>query len=54
MIERIIGYLAGFIIAVISAGGYLGVVYGRKLPAPVIRWLVIAIGAALTVWFFTR
>lgn len=26
MIERIIGYLAGFIIAVISAGGYLGVV----------------------------
>jgi membrane protein DedA with SNARE-associated domain len=26
VIERIIGYLAGFIIAVISAGGYLGVV----------------------------
>ena len=26
MIERIIGYLAGFIVAVISAGGYLGVV----------------------------
>ena len=25
MLERIIGYLAGFIIAVISAGGYLGV-----------------------------
>jgi len=26
VIERIIGYLAGFIVAVISAGGYLGVV----------------------------
>ena len=26
MIERIIGHLAAFIIAVISAGGYLGVV----------------------------
>jgi uncharacterized protein len=35
-------------------GGYLGVVYGRKLPAPVIRWLVIGVGAALTVYFFVR
>jgi uncharacterized membrane protein YfcA len=33
-------------------GGYLGVEFGRKLPAPVIRWLVIGIGAALTVYFF--
>jgi uncharacterized protein len=35
-------------------GGYLGVGFGRKLPAPVIRWLVIAVGAALTVYFFIR
>jgi uncharacterized protein len=35
-------------------GGYLGVVFGRKLPAPVIRWLVIAVGAFLTVYFFIR
>ncbi|MBM6594711.1 sulfite exporter TauE/SafE family protein [Microvirga pudoricolor] len=44
-----------FIVGAASVvGGYLGVVYGRRLPAPVIRWLVIAIGAALTVWFFVR
>lgn len=35
-------------------GGYLGVVFGRKLPAPVIRWLVIAVGAGLTAYFFIR
>jgi uncharacterized membrane protein YfcA len=33
-------------------GGYLGVVFGRKLPATVIRWLVIGVGAGLTVFFF--
>jgi uncharacterized protein len=35
-------------------GGYLGVVFGRRLPASVIRWLVIAVGAALTLYFFIR
>jgi uncharacterized protein len=35
-------------------GGYLGVVFGRRLPIPAIRWLVIAIGAVLTVYFFVR
>jgi uncharacterized membrane protein YfcA len=35
-------------------GGYLGVVFGRRLPAPVIRWLVIAVGGALTIYFFVR
>ena len=35
-------------------GGYLGVVFGRKLPAPVIRCLVIAVGAGLTAVFFLR
>lgn len=35
-------------------GGYSGVAFGRRLPAPVIRWLVIAVGAALTLYFFVR
>jgi len=35
-------------------GGYLGVAFGRRLPAGVIRWLVIAVGAALTLYFFIR
>jgi uncharacterized membrane protein YfcA len=35
-------------------GGYLGVVFGRKLPAPIIRWVVIGVGASLTVYFFVR
>jgi len=33
-------------------GGYLGVVFGRRLSAAVIRWLVIAVGAVLTLYFF--
>ena len=36
------------------AGGYLGVVFGRRLSAGAIRWLVIAVGVALTVYFFVR
>lgn len=35
-------------------GGYSGVAFGRRLPAAVIRWLVIAVGAALTAYFFVR
>lgn len=35
-------------------GGYLGVHFGRKMPAHVIRWLVIGVGAALTLYFFIR
>lgn len=35
-------------------GGYLGVAFGRRLPAPVIRWLVIAVGSGLTIYFFVR
>jgi uncharacterized membrane protein YfcA len=35
-------------------GGYSGVAFGRRLPAPVIRWLVIAVGATLTAYFFVR
>jgi uncharacterized membrane protein YfcA len=35
-------------------GGYLGVVFGRKLPPAVIRWMVIGVGAGLTVYFFVR
>jgi uncharacterized membrane protein YfcA len=35
-------------------GGYLGVVFGRRLPPASIRVLVIAVGAALTLYFFIR
>jgi uncharacterized membrane protein YfcA len=35
-------------------GGYFGVVFGRRLPLPVIRRLVIAVGAGLTLYFFLR
>jgi uncharacterized membrane protein YfcA len=35
-------------------GGYLGVVFGRRLPPAAIRWLVIAVGAILTLYFFIR
>jgi uncharacterized protein len=35
-------------------GGYLGVVFGRRLPPVAIRWLVIAVGALLTLYFFIR
>lgn len=44
-----------FIVGAASVvGGYAGVAFGRKLPAPVIRWLVIAVGALLTIYFFVR
>jgi uncharacterized protein len=33
-------------------GGYLGVGFGRRLPPAAIRWLVIGVGVALTVYFF--
>lgn len=36
------------------AGGYLGVVLGRRVPGPLIRWIVIGVGAALTAYFFLR
>lgn len=44
-----------FIVGAASViGGYLGVVFGRRLSAAAIRWLVIAVGAALTLYFFIR
>ena len=35
-------------------GGYLGVVFGRRLHPLAIRWLVIGVGAALTLYFFVQ
>lgn len=44
-----------FIVGAASVvGGYFGVTFGRRLPAPVIRWLVIGVGAILTIYFFIR
>lgn len=37
-----------------AAGGYLGVGLARRLPEKVIRAVVVAIGAALTIVFFVR
>jgi uncharacterized membrane protein YfcA len=37
-----------------SAGGYLGVGFARRLPEKIIRAVVVAIGAALTVIFFVK
>jgi uncharacterized membrane protein YfcA len=34
------------------AGGYLGVGVARRAPSHVMRWFVIASGAALTVYYF--
>jgi hypothetical protein len=36
------------------AGGFAGVAFGRRMPVAAIRWLVIAVGTALTVYFFVR
>ncbi|MBF9233316.1 sulfite exporter TauE/SafE family protein [Microvirga alba] len=42
-----------FIVGAASViGGYLGVVFGRRLSPGAIRWLVIGVGAALTLYFF--
>lgn len=35
-------------------GGYLGVVFGRRIHPIAIRWLVVGVGAALTVFFFLQ
>jgi uncharacterized membrane protein YfcA len=35
-------------------GGYVGAWYAQKLPQKIVRRLVIAIGAAMTIYFFLR
>jgi uncharacterized membrane protein YfcA len=53
IVAGLVSWPEALVVAAASViGGYLGVVFGRKLPAPVIRWLVIAVGALLTVYFF--
>ncbi|WP_230529906.1 sulfite exporter TauE/SafE family protein [Microvirga roseola] len=55
VVAGLVSWQETFIVGVASvAGGYLGVVFGRRLPASVIRWLVILVGAALTLVFFIR
>ena len=36
------------------AGGYYGARFARHLPAPVLRWFVVALSATVTVAFFLR
>jgi uncharacterized membrane protein YfcA len=53
ILAGLVSWPEAILVAVASvAGGYVGVVFGRKLPAPVIRWLVIAVGGFLTLYFF--
>ncbi|MCC7099101.1 MAG: sulfite exporter TauE/SafE family protein [Rubrivivax sp.] len=40
--------------AAATLGGYLGARGARRLPAPVLRWGIVAIGLAMTVLFFAR
>ncbi|RVV99420.1 sulfite exporter TauE/SafE family protein [Mesobaculum littorinae] len=35
-------------------GGFLGVVVARRVPVPVMRWTVVAVGAALSAWYFVN
>ena len=36
------------------AGGYYGARFARHLPAPVLRWFVVALSATVTTAFFLR
>lgn len=36
------------------AGGYFGAVLGKMLPKWVVRWFVIAVGLALSAWYFAK
>lgn len=37
-----------------TLGGYLGARGARKIPAPVLRWIIVAIGLVMTVLFFLK
>jgi uncharacterized membrane protein YfcA len=45
---------AAVMIAGAMTGGYLGAHYAQKIDPEKVRWLVIAVGAAMTAWFFMR
>jgi len=45
---------AAVMIAGAILGGYLGAHYAQKVDPEKVRWLVIAVGSAMTVWFFLR
>lgn len=44
----------GIMIAGAIAGGYLGAHYAMKLPQAWVRWFVVVVGAAMTVYFFWK
>jgi uncharacterized membrane protein YfcA len=46
--------LALLMAACAIAGGFTGAHAGRRLPAPVVRWLVIAVGLALAAYYFAK
>jgi len=45
---------AATMIAGALIGGYFGAHYAQRLPAPVVRWFVILIGAGMTAYFFVK
>ncbi|MFM2043785.1 MAG: hypothetical protein RLY86_2361 [Pseudomonadota bacterium] len=53
IIDGIIVWPAALIVmATCILGGYLGVVAAKKVPVPVVRWFVVAVGAGLSLVFF--
>lgn len=55
VLSGLVSWPEALVVAVASLlGGTAGVAFGRRMPVGVIRGLVIAVGAALTVYFFLR
>lgn len=45
---------AAVMIAGAISGGYLGAHYAQKIEPGKLRWVVIAVGTVMTIWFFVR
>jgi uncharacterized membrane protein YfcA len=39
-------------IPAVAAGGYAGVAVAKKVPQAILRWVVVAAGLALAVYYF--
>ncbi|HET6894166.1 MAG TPA: sulfite exporter TauE/SafE family protein [Candidatus Baltobacteraceae bacterium] len=55
VIAGVIDWPVALVMAVFSmAGGYFGARFFRRVPSNVTRWLVLAIGAGMSAYFFAR
>jgi uncharacterized membrane protein YfcA len=50
--RKVFWYYAPIMIAAAILGGYLGARVGRRVPPDIMRWVIIAIGLGLAVYFF--